>query len=102
MLCLPEDEQQGELAYRPVEEVFRRWGVIWEVMVTGRVLRATAEHPLWVRGRGWTAAKQLRVGDELRSHDGRWLAVEGVRDTGREEAVYNCRVADWHTYCVGD
>jgi hypothetical protein len=24
-----------------------------------------------------------------------------VRGTGREEAVYNCRVAEWHTYFVG-
>jgi hypothetical protein len=55
-----------------------------------------------VRGRGWTAARELRVGDALRSHDGRWQAVEGVRDTGREEVVYNGRVAEYHTYFVGD
>jgi len=41
------------------------------------------------------------VGDALRSHDGRWLAVEGVRGTGRAEAVYNCRAAEYHTYFVG-
>jgi hypothetical protein len=29
-------------------------------------------------------------------------AVEGVRDTGHEEVVYNCRVAEYHTYFVGD
>jgi RHS repeat-associated protein len=102
VLSLPEDEPQGELAYRRVEEVFQRWSVIWEVVVGGQVLRTMAEHPFWVRGRGWTAASQLRVGDELRSHDGQWVAVEGVRNTGREEAVYNCRVAEYHTYFVGD
>jgi hypothetical protein len=86
-----------------VEEVFqRRWGVIWEVAVGEQVLRTTAEHPFWVKGRGWTAASQLRVGDALRSHDGQWLAVEDVRDTGRAEAVYNGRVAEYHTYFVGD
>jgi hypothetical protein len=85
-----------------VEEVFQRWGVIWEVAVGGQVLRTTAEHPFWVRGRGWVAARELRVGDELRSHDGQWVAVEGVRNTGREEVVYNCRVAEYHTYFVGD
>jgi hypothetical protein len=47
------------------------------------------------------ATSQLRVGDALRSHDGHWLAVEAVRDTGREEVVYNCRVAEYHTYFVG-
>jgi RHS repeat-associated protein len=102
VLSLPEDQPEGELAYRRVEEVFGRCGVIWEVAVGGRVLRTTAEHPFWVRGRGWTAARQLRVGDALRSHDGQWLAVEDVRDTGREEVVYNGRVAEYHTYFVGD
>jgi hypothetical protein len=102
VLSLPEDQPEGELAYRRVEEVFRRWGVIWEVVVSGQVLRTTAEHPFWVRSRGWVAARELRVGDELRSHDGQWVAVEGVRDTGREEVVYNCRVAEYHTYFVGD
>jgi len=28
-------------------------------------------------------------------------AVEGVRNTGRAEVVYNCRVAEYHTYFVG-
>ncbi|MEM4725183.1 MAG: polymorphic toxin-type HINT domain-containing protein, partial [Candidatus Hadarchaeum sp.] len=102
VLSLPEDEPEGELAYRPVEEVFQRWGRIWEVRLGGRVLRTTAEHPFWVRGRGWTAARELRVGDALRSHDRQWLPVEGIRDTGREEVVYNCRVAEYHTYFVGD
>jgi hypothetical protein len=71
------------------------------VAVGGRVLGTTAEHPFWVRGRGWVAASQLRAGDELRSPDGQWVAVEGVRDTGREEVVYNGRVAEYHTYFVG-
>jgi len=55
-----------------------------------------------VQSRGWVAARELQPGDELRSHDGRWLPVEGVRNTGREEVVYNCRVAEYHTYFVGD
>jgi hypothetical protein len=71
------------------------------VAVGGRVLGTTAEHPFWVRGRGWVAASQLRAGDALRSPDGQWVAVEGVRDTGREEVVYNGRVAEYHTYFVG-
>ena len=33
---------------------------------------------------------------------GEWLPVEEVEDTGRFAKVYNFRVADWHTYFVGD
>jgi hypothetical protein len=48
------------------------------------------------------AAQALRAGDELRSHDGRWRARRRAGgDTGREEVVYNCRVAKYHTYFVG-
>jgi hypothetical protein len=36
------------------------------------------------------------------SHDGQWTSVEEVRDTGKYEKVYNLRVADFHTYFVGD
>ena len=44
----------------------------------------------------------LEIGDELRSHDGRWVAVEGVADSGEVTTVYNLRVADYHTYFVGE
>jgi hypothetical protein len=54
-----------------------------------------------VRGQGWTAAKDLRIGDLLRSHDGRWIPVADLCDSGEDVAVYNLRVADYHTYFVG-
>jgi hypothetical protein len=41
------------------------------------------------------------VGDELSSHNGRWVTVEGVEETGEHQTVYNLRVADFHTYFVG-
>jgi len=61
---------------------------LWRVedeRVSGRVLLATLEHPFYVRGRGWVAARELQPGDELRSHDGRWLPIEGVRNAIRQE-----------------
>ncbi len=97
-----EHEPAGELALQRVEEVFVRFGRIFHVHVRGRVLRTTAEHPFWVRGKAaWVPAGELAVGDELRGHDGQWVAVEDMCDTGAYEVVYNCRVAQWHTYFVG-
>jgi len=46
-------------------------------------------------------AAQLQPGDLLSSHDGQWVPVEEVYDTGEPETVYNLRVADFHTYFVG-
>ncbi|MGL6074830.1 MAG: Rossmann-like fold-containing protein [Fimbriiglobus sp.] len=73
---------------------------MWIVNVDGKEIETTAEHPFWVDGQKWTPANELRVGDVVRLRDG-WGTVEGVRDTGRWETVYNCRVDEWHTYFVG-
>ena len=69
--------------------------------VHGKEIRTTAEHPFYVWGKGWTAAKDLLPGDRLRGHDGRMMAVQEAYATGVEEAVYNCAVEDYHTYFVG-
>jgi hypothetical protein len=54
-----------------------------------------------VAGEGWREARLLRAGDLLCSRDGSTIAVEEIHDTGEYETVYNCRIADWHTYFVG-
>jgi hypothetical protein len=81
--------------------VFVRLGRVLEVTVGGRVLGTTAEHPFWVRGQGWVSAGELRVGDELVSHTGELLKVEGLRDTDDVQTVYNVEVETDHTYFVG-
>jgi hypothetical protein len=85
---------------REVEEVFVVTAQVVNLHVNGQVIRTTAEHPFWVAGKGWVPASSLRVGDLLSSHDGRWVAVEAVVDTGEWETVYNIRVAEDHTYFV--
>src|SRR5262249_25832194 len=69
--------------------------------VGGRVIRTTGPHPFYVKDQGWRAAGELQAGDQLRSHDGSWLPVEAVTDSGDAAPVYNLRVADYHTYFVG-
>jgi hypothetical protein len=46
-------------------------------------------------------ANQLAVGDWLLAENGHWLILDDLLDTGEYETVYNCRVADHHTYFVG-
>lgn len=69
----------------------------------GRVILTTAEHPFYAQGKGWVAAGELEVGDRLAGEErGSWLTVTQLRSTSREVPVYNMRVADYHTYFVGD
>jgi hypothetical protein len=91
----------GPVEVKVVEEVFVRLGRILHIHVGGQVIRTTAEHPFFVRDRGWLSAGELQVGQLLSGHDGQWTAVEDLLDTGEFETVYNLRVADFHTYFVG-
>jgi intein/homing endonuclease len=70
-------------------------------MRCGKVIRTTGEHPIWVYDKGWINARELQPGDRLSSHDGQWVSVEEVYDTGEYETVYNLQVAEYHTYFVG-
>ena len=101
VLAAPENDPEGPVTPRLVEQVFRAEAALVTLEVGGRSIRTTAEHPFWVAGRGWTEASELIAGDRLRSHDGRWVVVAGVRDAGEVAAVYNLRVAEDHTYFVG-
>jgi hypothetical protein len=101
VLARPEGDPGGAVEARRVEEVFVRTAPIMELRVGGRLIRTTAEHPFWVQGRGWVAARELRAGDVLVGHDGHEVVAEGVEETGRWATVYNLRVAEFHTYFVG-
>jgi hypothetical protein len=64
------------------------------------VIRCTAEHAFFVRGKGWVAAGEMGAGDELRMAGGGFVEVEEVAGTGRTEAVFNLHVEADHTYFV--
>ena len=101
VLSRDEHDPDGLVVAKVVEEVFERNGRIRELRIGGRTIRSTGEHPYYRQGDGWVPLGSIRVGDRLLGEDGRWLAVEGVRDTGEYAPVYNVRVADFHTYFVG-
>jgi hypothetical protein len=97
-----EFDPDGPLVLKRVEEVFTRVAQIVELVVNGRIIGTTAEHPFFVvRHQRFIPANELEVGDEFLSHDGQLVKLEAIRDTGRVETVYNFRVADFHTYFVG-
>jgi RHS repeat-associated protein len=64
---------------------------------------ATANHPVWVDGRGWTEADELRVGDVTVGAGGTSRVIVTVRDRGWRsgQTVVNLSVANVHTFIVG-
>jgi hypothetical protein len=97
-----EFDPDGTIAVKVVEEKFERTGRILHLhLPEGRLICTTPEHPFYVEGAGWTAAGALQVGDRIRTDCG-WATVQDLLDTGEYETVYNLRVAEYHTYFVGD
>lgn len=96
-----ENDPDGLVELKTIEECFDRTGRTWHLHVRGEVIRTTDEHPFWVVDKGWVKAAELKVGDLLIGRDGTQTAVEDVIDTGEYETVYNFRVAEFHTYFVG-
>jgi hypothetical protein len=101
ILSAPEDDPEAPPQPRLVEEVFENYAPLMDLLVGGQTIRTTAEHPFWVRGRGWTTAHQLMAGDHLKSHDGRWVVLDSVVGNLEAAPAYNLRVAEYHTYFVG-
>ncbi len=101
ILSRPEWDPAGPVDVKIVEEVFVRTAELWNLHVGGRVIQTTAEHPVWVQGRGWLPVRELQLGDVLSSHDGKLVHVDDLLETGERAVVYNLRVSDWHTYFVG-
>jgi hypothetical protein len=102
VLSRDEFDADGPLLAKPVEERFVREALVWEIEIGGRTIRTTAEHPFWREGDGWTAVNRLLAGDRVLSESGEWATVGAIRATNDWITVYNVRVAESHTYFVGE
>jgi hypothetical protein len=102
VLSRPEGNLFACTAPKEVEEVFVLYSPILRLVISGRLIETTAEHPFYVIGAGWKRAAELARNDVLASHNETTGVVNEIEETGREATVYNLRVADWHTYFVGD
>ncbi|MDR1674141.1 MAG: EndoU domain-containing protein, partial [Oscillospiraceae bacterium] len=90
---------------KTVEEAFVRQSTeLVHIDVAGETISATPEHPFYVPQKGFVNAVDLRAGDILLTLNGEYVIVEQVQHEILESPVnvYNFRVADNHTYFVGE
>ncbi|WP_461083852.1 polymorphic toxin-type HINT domain-containing protein [Streptomyces deserti] len=105
---LAADEVTGEITVSPVSDVITGDGVKDLVTLTvdsdgdGRTerLTATAEHPLYLQGRGWVDAGKVRTGDRLLAPGGTTPVVTRTVRYQAVRQVRNLTVAGTHTYYV--
>ncbi|OWK44014.1 hypothetical protein FRUB_03613 [Fimbriiglobus ruber] len=101
VLSRSSDDLCAPVTIRRVDKVFVRSFVVLELFVAGKIIGTTGEHPFYERSKGWCAANELCPGDQLATHQGEWVDVEGVRETNEIATVYNICVVEDHTYFVG-
>lgn len=94
-----------EVSKKTVEETFvRESNELVHVTVKGETISATPDHPFYVSKKGFVKAINLRAGDILWTVNGEYVVVEKVQHEILESPVkvFNFRVADNHTYFVGN
>ncbi|MFN3191474.1 MAG: polymorphic toxin-type HINT domain-containing protein [Aureliella sp.] len=90
----------GELCFMPVVAATKRKPARTVILkVNDEVIRATTSHLLWVSGKGWTKAGDIRPGDLL--HSAAEPAVVMKTTPSQVLPTHNLVVDDFHTYFVG-
>ena len=100
-----ENPETNSKALKKVKKIFvREKDSLIRLAINGEVIETTDEHPFYVEGRGFTAAKKLKTGDEVRLEDGTAARIESseTRQLDRPVKVYNFEVEDYHTYYVSE
>ena len=110
-LVLSRDEKTGETAYKPVTALIpKHERIVWTVTLAiggGKsgakevTLRTTDDHPWRLATGVWVQTQQLGLGMRIVRADGAPADIVSVFNTGKNGAVYNLEVADFHTYFVG-
>jgi len=79
--------------------------ILLELQIGNEIITTTPNHRFYVRGKGWLAAEDLSIGDEIISKDNKeGCVVESMKYIYEENAinVYNLTVKDNHNYLVGE
>ncbi len=99
------DERTQITSYQPVMAIIQgeqRYQLIKITLDSGESLETTAEHPFYIKGKGWNPANSLKVGQALQLHNGTTVVIKEIDTSVRLEKVYNLTVANTHNYFVGE
>lgn len=99
-LVLAQDVETGEIAWKPVIQPTKRSATkVLKLTVGDESFFCSLKHPFWKTGRGWIWAKELAVGDLVRTINGS-LPVTEI-ESQPDAPLFNLVVSDFSTYFVG-
>jgi hypothetical protein len=74
---------------------------LWRLNFGMFEIRATKEHPFYVKGKGWVTAENLQIGDVCRSASDEYVSLIQKDFEPEPIPVFNFEVKEKHTYFVG-
>jgi RHS repeat-associated protein len=93
----------GDIEYKQVLQTFAKTTTTTiDIYIDGEKITTTEEHPFWVPGVGWVAAKDLNVGTHLQTKNESWLDIDKIESHTLPTSVYNFEVEGFHTYFVSN
>jgi tetratricopeptide (TPR) repeat protein len=99
-LVLAQDTKTGKLAYRPVVMAHHNPpSPTFRVTFGDDSIVTSPSHRFWVAGRGWVMARELKVGDPIRTLGD--VAKVTAIESDKVQLVYNLDVADDADFFVG-
>jgi hypothetical protein len=97
---LTQSTKTGALAYRPIVAVHHNPpSKTFRVSLGGETVVSSEFHRFWKAGQGWVMARDLKVGDPIRTLDGP-VTVTSI-ERGEVVPVYNLDVAEDGDFFVG-
>ena len=100
-LVLTQDTKGGKLGYRPVVMAHHNPpSPTFEVALGGAPIVTSPSHRFWVAGKGWVMARDLKVGDPVRTLGG--VARVAKIDEGKVQPVFNLDVEGDADFFVGE
>jgi hypothetical protein len=71
--------------------------------IVNKKLKLTADHPLWVKGKNWLAAKYMQEGDIILDSSGHESQITDIEKVEKPVVIYNISVgSETKTYFIED
>jgi len=94
-------KQRGKILFLLLAFVFIL--ILFSNFSLAGTLKVTEEHPFLING-SWISASDLKVGDILKTADGKSVRITNLQDVETEEPfpVYNLEAGIYHNFVVGE
>lgn len=96
---------KNQVESKLVTNVFKKQSkTLVKLKVNNEIIETTAEHPFYVDKIGWVEARNLSLGDKVKTHNGKFATIDSkeINNLDLPINVYNFEVEGNHNYFVGN